>query len=228
MTSWFISPLVAALLAVAIYLPTKAFVLHAQNPFERGLALIPLYAAVTVMIVAFFMIYDGAPGLRLDKTPLEVAAGLAVAVGVVLALLAQMVLVPLMRRHFELVEQLDEANVKHGQASRLENEASVSYHESSRAEEQGKDAEADGCEEEEVVVDVHLEIVGAGGRGGALKVREPKALTRAEAEAGTSQAEASQRKQGECVVCGCAYTGPPVKKVSSTAAEDSGYTGYLR
>ncbi|KXN69455.1 hypothetical protein CONCODRAFT_8142, partial [Conidiobolus coronatus NRRL 28638] len=41
--SWFISPVLAAIVGSAIFLVTRTFVLKAENPFQRGLYAIPIY-----------------------------------------------------------------------------------------------------------------------------------------------------------------------------------------
>ncbi|ORX89592.1 phosphate transporter [Basidiobolus meristosporus CBS 931.73] len=64
-TSWFISPVCAGIVASIIYLVTKHGVLKHKNSFERGLIAIPLYFGFTAFINAFYIIYKGSPGLNL-------------------------------------------------------------------------------------------------------------------------------------------------------------------
>ena len=58
--SWVVSPLVASVLGAALFLATKHFVLLAENPHARALALYPAYVTVTFAVVIFFMVLAGA------------------------------------------------------------------------------------------------------------------------------------------------------------------------
>ncbi|ORX88768.1 hypothetical protein K493DRAFT_359073 [Basidiobolus meristosporus CBS 931.73] len=62
-TSRFISPVRAGIMASIIYLITKYGVLNHANSFERGLIAIPIYFGITASIDAFYIIYRGSPGL---------------------------------------------------------------------------------------------------------------------------------------------------------------------
>ena len=65
--SWVVSPLVASVLGAALFLATKHFVLLAENPHARALALYPMYVTVTFGVVIFFVTLAGAPALQLSK-----------------------------------------------------------------------------------------------------------------------------------------------------------------
>lgn len=57
--AWFVTPVMAAALAALLFQFTKLFVLYAKNPFRRALALLPIYTAVTIWVVTFFIIQKG-------------------------------------------------------------------------------------------------------------------------------------------------------------------------
>lgn len=85
--SWFLSPLLSSAAAAALYTTVRAAVLRAPDSFERAFRVYPLLVGFTVAINAFFMIYKGAKGLGLHKTPLRDAVGVSLGVAAVAALL---------------------------------------------------------------------------------------------------------------------------------------------
>lgn len=64
--SWFISPLLAAGLACAIFLLTKQIILKHDDSHARLLRLYPAYVTATFSVVIFFMVLAGAPALKLS------------------------------------------------------------------------------------------------------------------------------------------------------------------
>ncbi|KAJ3111271.1 Na+/Pi symporter [Phlyctochytrium bullatum] len=66
-TSWFLSPLVAGLLATIIYLLTRELVLKASNSLRRGIMAIPIYFTITTFIVTFYIcIKNGRSTLKIE------------------------------------------------------------------------------------------------------------------------------------------------------------------
>jgi len=61
--SWFISPILAGILASIIYLSVKFFVLSQPDEvsFQRGIKTLPIYGGVTFGIIGGFMIFKGIP-----------------------------------------------------------------------------------------------------------------------------------------------------------------------
>eukprot|EP00285_Hemiselmis_virescens_P005590 CAMPEP_0173377650 /NCGR_PEP_ID=MMETSP1356-20130122/909_1 /TAXON_ID=77927 ORGANISM="Hemiselmis virescens, Strain PCC157" /NCGR_SAMPLE_ID=MMETSP1356 /ASSEMBLY_ACC=CAM_ASM_000847 /LENGTH=672 /DNA_ID=CAMNT_0014330469 /DNA_START=27 /DNA_END=2045 /DNA_ORIENTATION=- len=61
--SWFISPIIAGILAAIIYLSVKFFILSQPDEvsFRRGMQSLPAYAGITFGIVGGFMIFKGIP-----------------------------------------------------------------------------------------------------------------------------------------------------------------------
>ncbi|OLY82400.1 Phosphate permease PHO89 [Smittium mucronatum] len=55
-TSWFISPIISAVVASTIYLFTKYLILEKQNSFHRGLKAIPIYIFITFWINLTFIV----------------------------------------------------------------------------------------------------------------------------------------------------------------------------
>ncbi|OLY78018.1 Phosphate-repressible phosphate permease pho-4 [Smittium mucronatum] len=66
-TSWFISPLAAALLSSIIFLLTRFFVLESSNSFKRGLYAIPIYVLITIWVCVAYIVSKGLPGTKQSK-----------------------------------------------------------------------------------------------------------------------------------------------------------------
>jgi len=66
-SSWFLSPVVAGTIGAIIYCSVKYLVLKTKKPFINGIRFIPIYFFVTVAIIAFFIVYKGAPGLNIKS-----------------------------------------------------------------------------------------------------------------------------------------------------------------
>ena len=66
--AWFITPVMAAIVAGLLFLFTKLVVLKAKNPFRRSLLLFPLYTFITVWTVTYFVIQKGVNGWMKNET----------------------------------------------------------------------------------------------------------------------------------------------------------------
>ena len=86
--SWFLSPLFSALFAVIIFSSLRTFVLrHDFNTYRLNWTY-PILIGTTITINTFFIIYKGAKGLGLDKTPVGVAIGVAFGSGFIFAVIS--------------------------------------------------------------------------------------------------------------------------------------------
>ena len=79
--SWFISPVFSGLIACFIFWVTRATVLRKSFDTKRINWAYPILIGSTMTINTFFIIYKGAKGLGLDKTPLGMAFGIAFGIG---------------------------------------------------------------------------------------------------------------------------------------------------
>ena len=79
--SWFLSPLFSAIFAAGLFYVLRLFVLRYEFETNRINWTYPLLIGTTMTINTFFIIYKGAKGLGLDKTPVGVAIGTAFGVG---------------------------------------------------------------------------------------------------------------------------------------------------
>ncbi|RGB43156.1 phosphate transporter [Rhizophagus diaphanus] len=80
-TSWFISPILAGIVASIIFLLTRYFVLrHKENSLKRGLIAIPIYFAFTIAINLFYLVFKGSPRFNLDKEDPRIVVPVVVAI----------------------------------------------------------------------------------------------------------------------------------------------------
>ena len=96
--SWFISPVFSGLIAMGIFFTTRTLVLRHNFNTNRINWVYPILIGSTITINTFFIIYKGAKGLGLDKTPLELAFGVAFGAGGVSALIT-IPLVPKIKKY---------------------------------------------------------------------------------------------------------------------------------
>ena len=80
--SWFLSPLFSAIFAAGLFYVLRIFVLRHEFETKRINWTYPLLIGTTMTINTFFIIYKGAKGLGLDKTPVGIAIGTAFGVGI--------------------------------------------------------------------------------------------------------------------------------------------------
>tara|TARA_B100001093_G_scaffold487555_1_gene523909 strand:+ start:902 stop:2353 length:1452 start_codon:yes stop_codon:yes gene_type:complete len=98
--SWVLSPLFSAMIAATVFQCLRVFVLRQNFNSGRINWTYPILIGSTMTINAFFIIYKGAKGLGLHKTPIEIAVGSAFGIGIVFAL-ASIPLVPKVKRLIE-------------------------------------------------------------------------------------------------------------------------------
>lgn len=96
--SWFISPLFSGIIAAFIFGSVRKCVLRKSFDSNRLNIVYPILIGSTLTINAFFIIYKGAKGLGLDKTPLDVAFGSAFGIGAISALIT-LPLVPRLKKY---------------------------------------------------------------------------------------------------------------------------------
>ncbi|KAL1914922.1 uncharacterized protein VTP21DRAFT_7838 [Calcarisporiella thermophila] len=80
--SWFVSPVAAGIVAAIIFGLTQFFVLRHPNSLQRGLRAIPIYFSFAMAINIFYIVFKGAPNLKLDQQPLGAVLGITFGVAV--------------------------------------------------------------------------------------------------------------------------------------------------
>ena len=85
--SWFLSPLFSALIAALVFNITRNYVLRQDFNSNRLNLAYPILIGSTMTVNTFFIIYKGAKGLGLDKTPVGIALSIAFGAGGISALI---------------------------------------------------------------------------------------------------------------------------------------------
>jgi len=85
--SWFVSPVFSGLIASIIFFITRATVLRHAFETKRINWVYPALIGSTITINTFFIIYKGAKGLGLDKTPMGIAFAVAFGAGGISAII---------------------------------------------------------------------------------------------------------------------------------------------
>ena len=85
--SWFISPIMSAIISGLLYFITRHFVLRRKDSFRRTFMSMPIFVGLTLTLNTFFIIYKGAKGIGLHKTELWVALVSAFGGGLLIGLI---------------------------------------------------------------------------------------------------------------------------------------------
>ena len=102
--SWFISPLFSALIAAILFASLRVFVLRHDFNTKRINFTYPLLIGSTLFINSFFIIYKGAKGLGLDKTPIGVAFAISASIAVFFGTLS-VPFVPRIKKYIDKIFQ---------------------------------------------------------------------------------------------------------------------------
>ncbi|ALC48446.1 CG42575 [Drosophila busckii] len=96
--SWFISPVMSGLVSILLFLAIRRFILRAQEPLKAGFRSLPIFYGVTFFINVISVVMDGPKLLYMDNIPTWIAVSASVCLSLLVALLTQLVVVPLQRR----------------------------------------------------------------------------------------------------------------------------------
>ncbi|CAB1100652.1 unnamed protein product [Ectocarpus sp. CCAP 1310/34] len=97
--SWALSPLFSAVIAVALFLFMRTFVLRSPDAHKRAINVFPFLVTATIAVNVFFIVYKGAKGLGLDDTSLSTAFAWALGLGGGIGLAMIPTVLPYMRRN---------------------------------------------------------------------------------------------------------------------------------
>jgi sodium-dependent phosphate transporter len=96
--SWFLSPVISGIFALAFYSLLKRQVFLKENGFERTIYIFPLLTFFTFLISSFFIIYKGTPQLNLDDIPLWIGILSSTLIATTVGLLSWVLYIPYARR----------------------------------------------------------------------------------------------------------------------------------
>tara|TARA_B000000475_G_C15999697_1_gene448431 strand:- start:732 stop:2198 length:1467 start_codon:yes stop_codon:yes gene_type:complete len=116
--SWVISPVFSGIIASIVFGITRALVLRKDFNTTRINWAYPILIGSTMTINSFFIIYKGAKGLGLDKTPLGLAFGVSFGIGAISAL----VTIPLVPKLKKYVTNKFTSNGNNIELSTIDNE----------------------------------------------------------------------------------------------------------
>ncbi|KAI9294196.1 phosphate-repressible phosphate permease [Neoconidiobolus thromboides FSU 785] len=102
--SWFISPALAGLIAVVVFLPIKFFILGREDSFKRGLIAIPIIFTLTAVVDLYYIVEKG---IRTKNTLTDGAtAGVIIGCSVFVGLFCVFFFVPWIKRSIKNKENL--------------------------------------------------------------------------------------------------------------------------
>ncbi|KAL7732381.1 hypothetical protein ACLKA6_004359 [Drosophila palustris] len=96
--SWFISPVMSGLVSILLFLAIRRFILRAKEPLKAGFRSLPIFYGATFFINVISVVLDGPKLLYMDNIPTWIALTASVGLSLLVALLTQLVVVPLQRR----------------------------------------------------------------------------------------------------------------------------------
>ncbi|EDV51379.2 sodium-dependent phosphate transporter 1-B [Drosophila erecta] len=96
--SWFISPVLSGVVSILLFLAIRRFILRAQEPLKAGFRSLPIFYGVTFFINVISVVLDGPKLLYMDNIPTWIALTASFGLSMLVALLTQLVVVPLQRR----------------------------------------------------------------------------------------------------------------------------------
>jgi sodium-dependent phosphate transporter len=99
--SWFISPVLAGGVSIALFFICKYFILNKPDPLEPGLRFLPIFYAATIVINLFSVFYDGPEMLGFDKIPLWGTFIISFCSGAICAIIIRVFVVPWQRRRIK-------------------------------------------------------------------------------------------------------------------------------
>ena len=109
--SWFLSPVFSGLMACGVFYITRMTVLRKDFNTSRINWAYPILIGSTMTINTFFIIYKGAKGLGLDKTPLDIAFGVAFGIGGISAIIT-IPLVPKLKKYVDKQLKIKRSNLE--------------------------------------------------------------------------------------------------------------------
>ncbi|KAH8259860.1 hypothetical protein KR026_012022 [Drosophila bipectinata] len=99
--SWFISPVLSGIVSILLFLAIRRFILRAQEPLKAGFRSLPIFYGATFFINVISVVLDGPKLLYMDNIPAWIALSASLGLSLLVAMLTQLVVVPLQRRKIE-------------------------------------------------------------------------------------------------------------------------------
>uniref|UniRef100_A0A1I8Q5C3 Phosphate transporter n=1 Tax=Stomoxys calcitrans TaxID=35570 RepID=A0A1I8Q5C3_STOCA len=106
--SWFISPVLSGLVSILLFLAIRKFIIRSPEPLKAGFRSLPIFYGVTFFINVISVMLDGPKLLYMDNIPTWLAVTVSLGLGLLVAILTQLILVPVQKR--KIAKQLRAKN----------------------------------------------------------------------------------------------------------------------
>ncbi|CAK8688573.1 unnamed protein product [Clavelina lepadiformis] len=103
--SWFLSPVLAGLMAAGFYFMLRILIFQKDEPVRPGLIALPIMYGFTIAINCFSVFFSGAPLLGFNQLSPLADVAISAAIGLVVALLIQFIVVRRLRKSFQAIEE---------------------------------------------------------------------------------------------------------------------------
>jgi sodium-dependent phosphate transporter len=97
--SWFVSPVLSGCISSSLYYIIRRFILRKNYESKYIYFAFPLLVGITITLNTFFIIYKGAKGLGLHKTPLDIVLGVSFGLG----LFSGLITIPILPKIYKYI-----------------------------------------------------------------------------------------------------------------------------
>ena len=104
--SWFISPILSAIISSSLYISIRYFILRRRFEEKYIYYAFPILIGFTMTLNTFFIIYKGAKGLNLDDTPLNIVLLTSFGIGI----LCSIIIIPILPKIYKYIEDKNKNN----------------------------------------------------------------------------------------------------------------------
>ena len=112
--SWFISPLLSGMISSSTFILTRNLILRKKYEDKHIYYGFPFLVGITILLNTFFIVYKGAKGIGLHKTPLEIVLGVSFGMG----LLSSIITIPFLPKLYNYIndkfssDKINEIDIK--------------------------------------------------------------------------------------------------------------------
>lgn len=97
--SWFVSPLLSGIISSSIFIIVRNFILRKKYEDKYIYYGFPILVGITILLNTFFIVYKGAKGIGLHKTPLEIVLTVSFGMG----LLSSLITIPFLPKIYNYI-----------------------------------------------------------------------------------------------------------------------------
>ncbi|CAF3410064.1 unnamed protein product [Rotaria sp. Silwood1] len=99
--SWFVSPVLAGLISIVVFIMIRKFILERSNQMDVALRWLPVFYGVTIMINVFSIIHSAPPILYFDRIPLWGNIIITIGTGLIIGLIVLLLVKPRLKKSIE-------------------------------------------------------------------------------------------------------------------------------